>query len=181
MLPKVPIIILSMHDGPRKIRAAQRSRSRGIRDKRLCRAYLARCYGRCSARRDILRTARDGKYQNSLIILSQSATPKELLRLVPLVGLSCFTVLGATALWVLPCNQLAASLKEFLGFLVMASWALTCTKCNSKIIHSQIVQKNLSELFFPPKPDIPAGATIACPKCGTVVSYVTTDLRYVSD
>jgi len=61
----------------------------------------------------------------------------------------------------------------------MASWAVACTNCNSNIVHSQIAQKNLSELFFPPKPGVSAGATVTCPKCGTVVSYVRTDLRYI--
>jgi hypothetical protein len=63
----------------------------------------------------------------------------------------------------------------------MALWTVTCTDCNSFIEHSQIVQNNLSELFFPCKPDVLTGATIKCPKCRTVVSYVRTDLRYISD
>jgi len=62
----------------------------------------------------------------------------------------------------------------------MASWAVTCTNCNSNIVHSQIVLKNLSDLFFPAKPDVSAGTTMTCPECGTVVSYVRTDLRYLS-
>ncbi len=63
----------------------------------------------------------------------------------------------------------------------MAVWTVTCTDCNSGIEHSQIVQESLSELLFPTKPDVSTGATIKCLKCGTVVSYVRTDLRYISD
>ena len=63
----------------------------------------------------------------------------------------------------------------------MAVWTVTCTDCNSSIEHSQIVQESLSELLFPTKPDVSMGATIKCPKCRTVVSYVRTDLRYISD
>jgi hypothetical protein len=63
----------------------------------------------------------------------------------------------------------------------MALWTVTCTDCHSSIEHSQIVQETLSELIFPTKPDILTGATIKCPICRTVVSYVRTDLRYISD
>jgi hypothetical protein len=62
----------------------------------------------------------------------------------------------------------------------MALWTVTCTDCHSLIEHSQVVQKNLSELFFPTKPNVLSGATIKCLKCRTVVSYVRTDLRYIS-
>jgi hypothetical protein len=63
----------------------------------------------------------------------------------------------------------------------MALWTVTCTDCHSSIEHSQIVQNNLSELFFPTKPDVLTGSTIKCPQCRTIVSYVRTDLRYISD
>ena len=72
------------------------------------------------------------------------------------------------------------TLKESLRFFDMAVWTVTCTDCNLSIEHSQIVQESLSELIFPTKPDVSMGATIKCPKCNAVVSYVRTDLRYIS-
>ena len=88
---------------------------------------------------------------------------------------------NSTALWVLLSMPQKTRLKQSLRFLDMAVWTVTCTDCNLSIEHSQIVQESLSELFFPTKPDVSSGATIKCLKCGNVVSYVRTDLRYISD
>jgi hypothetical protein len=38
----------------------------------------------------------------------------------------------------------------------------------------------LAELFLPSKPGLRVGATISCPKCQTVVSYVQADLRHLA-
>ena len=86
---------------------------------------------------------------------------------------------GPTALWVLPGGRDKHTLVEYRGFNV-AAWAVICTNCNTKIAHSQIPKRGLSELFLPSKPEVPLGATITCPKCQSVVSYARTDLRYVT-
>jgi hypothetical protein len=62
----------------------------------------------------------------------------------------------------------------------MASWAVVCTNCNSRIPYSQVTERDLAEFFFPSRPEVPSDAAITCPKCQTVVSYVRTDLRYIA-
>jgi hypothetical protein len=48
----------------------------------------------------------------------------------------------------------------------MASWAsVICTSCNSKILHSQVPKRGLTELFLPSRPEVRVGGTISCPKC----------------
>jgi hypothetical protein len=63
----------------------------------------------------------------------------------------------------------------------MASWAsVICTSCNSKILHSQVPKRGLTELFLPSRPEVRVSGTISCPKCQIVVSYVQADLRYLA-
>jgi hypothetical protein len=62
----------------------------------------------------------------------------------------------------------------------MASWAVVCTNCNSKILHTQVTEHGLAEFFIPARPEVSAAATITCPKCQTTVSFVRTDLRYIA-
>ncbi len=63
----------------------------------------------------------------------------------------------------------------------MPIWAVICIKCNSKILHSQATNKSLEDFYIPWKPEVPVDSTITCPNCGTVVSYVRTDLRYLAN
>jgi hypothetical protein len=60
----------------------------------------------------------------------------------------------------------------------MASWVLTCTKCNSEFTHSTI-EDTLANYFFATKPKFPdGGQQLDCPHCGHTGTYQHTDLIY---
>lgn len=63
--------------------------------------------------------------------------------------------------------------------MAMASWMLSCVKCESLFLHSPIADKHLSDYFFPEKPEFPVdGSELKCPSCGHAALYKRTDLIY---
>ncbi len=63
----------------------------------------------------------------------------------------------------------------------MEAWGVICPNCSAKIVHSEIKKENLSDFLLPAKPIIPAGATLTCPSCQTIVTYLRTDLRHIAN
>jgi len=55
-----------------------------------------------------------------------------------------------------------------------------CKEMNNQSFGWTVEKGLLAELFLPSRPEVRVGATISCPKCQTVVSYVQPDLRYLA-
>jgi len=61
----------------------------------------------------------------------------------------------------------------------MANWMLSCPNCHFSFVHSTIEVKEISDYFFPLKPDWAANGTQhKCSNCGHISLYKRNDLTY---
>jgi len=62
----------------------------------------------------------------------------------------------------------------------MASWSLTCVRCNQRLAQFHI-EDILENYFLPTKPDfLKGGKEFKCPFCGHKATYQQADLVYMS-